>query len=270
MKTFQLFVLAIALFSSVAFGRAVRRAETGEALLQYGYNPPRVNPDYCIGIQKTRRISKRLYSLTTVSWQASELHIPHILVRDTKLGLSSTCDGKSSRAFHTLPILSPAFVYWTARSTTNMSWEKISVCLVCFDAVQSYIHCIVLALYTDGNRGEVTFPLNIDDPTGLYHYRIMVNYVVCDQYLQCEDSMTKNSCSAGHGRALRLRVCTFHDHPEPLSKIPRGRHEWSLWAGSRSRTSSNCWRTSWGERNIETDRVVNIPFVVTLWTCIKR
>lgn len=90
------------------------------------------------------------------------------------------------------------------------------------------IHCIVLALYTDGNRGEVTFPLNIDDPTGLYHYRIMVNYVVCDQYLQCEDSITKNSCPAGHGRALRLRVCTFHDHPEPLSKIPRGRHEWSL------------------------------------------
>jgi hypothetical protein len=32
-------------------------------------------------------------------------------------------------------------------------------------------------LYTDGNRGEATFPVNVKDITGVYHYRIMVNYV---------------------------------------------------------------------------------------------
>lgn len=36
----------------------------------------------------------------------------------------------------------------------------------------------LIALYNDDNHGEATFPLDIDDPTGLYHYRIMVNYPV--------------------------------------------------------------------------------------------
>ena len=38
------------------------------------------------------------------------------------------------------------------------------------------------ALYTSDNRGEVTFPLNVEDITGSYHYRIMVNYPVSDYY----------------------------------------------------------------------------------------
>lgn len=32
--------------------------------------------------------------------------------------------------------------------------------------------------YTNGNRGEVMFPLHIEDVSGYYHYRIMVNYPV--------------------------------------------------------------------------------------------
>jgi hypothetical protein len=37
---------------------------------------------------------------------------------------------------------------------------------------------ILVALYTDGNKGDSTFRLGIEDVTGLYHYRIMVNYPV--------------------------------------------------------------------------------------------
>ncbi|KAL1927440.1 hypothetical protein VTP01DRAFT_3677 [Rhizomucor pusillus] len=141
MKTFQLFVLAIALFSSVAFGRAVRRAETGEALLQYGYNPPRVNPDYCIGF----RITYPTYpgqgyeagSIQYLRWEVEQgiPHSPNIITRIRVLN-----------------------------STQH----------------NQYVVGENITLYTDGNRGEVTFPLNIDDPTGLYHYRIMVNYVGTD------------------------------------------------------------------------------------------
>lgn len=32
-------------------------------------------------------------------------------------------------------------------------------------------------MYTEANSGSATFPLNVNDVTGLYHYRIMVNYV---------------------------------------------------------------------------------------------
>ncbi|SAL98970.1 hypothetical protein [Absidia glauca] len=35
---------------------------------------------------------------------------------------------------------------------------------------------IDLALYTKGDTGESTFHLKVNDVTGLYHYRIMVNY----------------------------------------------------------------------------------------------
>jgi hypothetical protein len=42
---------------------------------------------------------------------------------------------------------------------------------------------IDLALYTKGDTGESTFHLKVNDVTGLYHYRIMVNYPVSsDEY----------------------------------------------------------------------------------------
>lgn len=32
-------------------------------------------------------------------------------------------------------------------------------------------------MYREANTGEATFPLKVEDVSGLYHYRIMVNYV---------------------------------------------------------------------------------------------
>jgi hypothetical protein len=35
----------------------------------------------------------------------------------------------------------------------------------------------LLELYSNGNQGSASFPLGVQDVTGYYHYRIMVNYV---------------------------------------------------------------------------------------------
>ena len=41
--------------------------------------------------------------------------------------------------------------------------------------MNNYLYCFI-ALYTQENSGSVTFPLRVQYVTGLYHYRIMVNY----------------------------------------------------------------------------------------------
>lgn len=48
MKPLYLFV-ACTLFVSAALAGILPRAEENEATMQYGYNPPRQNPDYCVG-----------------------------------------------------------------------------------------------------------------------------------------------------------------------------------------------------------------------------
>lgn len=60
--------------------------------------------------------------------------------------------------------------------------ENISKWNIFYKNVSPHIFACI-ALYTDGNRGEVTFPLNVDDITSFYHYRIMVNYVVSPAYV---------------------------------------------------------------------------------------
>lgn len=152
------FILACVL-SSVVFGASIheKRATVPEDLMVYGYNPPRVNPTYCVGFH----INYPTYpgqafeagSIQELHWSVDQniTNTPNIITRIRILNATE----------HNM--------YTIAENISKVKKK-------------TYIYLIIntsIALYNDevNHTGSITFPLMIKEVSGLYHYRFMVNYV---------------------------------------------------------------------------------------------
>ncbi|KAG2214725.1 hypothetical protein INT46_000944 [Mucor plumbeus] len=136
------FALAVLFTITAAVSAAAttheRRAENGEALMMYGYNPPRVNPVYCKGFR--------------IDYPASP-----------GLGFETN---------------SPQYLKWTVDEDIPNSPNIITRIRVLNATQHNHrVIGENITLYNQENTGSVLFPLDVDPVAGFYHYRIMVNYV---------------------------------------------------------------------------------------------
>ncbi|KAM3583854.1 hypothetical protein VKS41_003825 [Umbelopsis sp. WA50703] len=127
----------VTFLTSLVSASSVEKRSDADGLLKFGYNPPRVNPAYCTGI----RITQPTYP-----------------------GLAFQ-NGSISQ------------IYWEVEDNIPNTPNIVTRIRV-LNSTQ-HNHLTVgenFTLTNEGRLGFQTHNMDIDGPTGLYHYRIMVNY----------------------------------------------------------------------------------------------
>ncbi|KAH8549969.1 hypothetical protein BGW37DRAFT_499629 [Umbelopsis sp. PMI_123] len=125
------------LSSLVSANPVVSKRSEGDGLLKYGYNPPRVNPDYCQGVRIISPTFPGLAfqngSVSQIFWEVDEdiEHNPNLVTRIRVLNSTQ----------HNILVVGENF-----------------------------------PIVNQGRIGFQSHTMDIDAPTGLYHYRLMVNY----------------------------------------------------------------------------------------------